>query len=398
MNAHLGPLLPLPGVSDASAQPLQPRVAFFLATSGHSGVDRLMRNLIPAVARRGYAVDLLKVRRHGPEIGDAPGVRVVDLRSRHVYSSVIELVRYLWRERPVVMLSDKDKVNRTALFARWLAGVPTRLVLRSGTTISVDLANRSFLERWKQRNSMRMLYRDASAVLVPSQSAGQDLIRYARLPSTLVRSVPSPVVPASLLEQRLPKPTHPFFSDGAIPVILGVGELSPRKDFATLIRAFEQVRRQRACRLLILGKGGQRDALLELARTLGVENDVDMPGFSDAVAAHLQHARVFALCSRWEGMPVVLIEALASGTPVVASDCPGGSRELLRDGELGRLVPVGNVQALARALVATLDEPDEPERRREAARPYEIEAATAAYLTAMGLPGHASAFRAAEFR
>lgn len=370
--------------------PATPRVAFFLATSGHSGVDRLMRNLIPAVARRGYAVDQLKVREHGPELGEAPGVRVVDLRSAHVWSSLPALTRYLRREGPDVMLSDKDKVNRCGVIARGLAGTAgrTRLVLRSGTTISVDLAHRGAVDRWIQRSSMRWLYRRAHAVVVPSAAAARDLVTYAGLPAPLVRTVPSPVLPATLLDAPPPPPPdHPWFARGSPPVILGVGELSPRKDFATLVRAFAVLRaRGRDARLVILGRGGQHDALLALAAELGVAAHVALPGFSREVFAYMTHAAAFALCSRWEGMPVVLIEALGCGTPVVATDCPGGSRELLQDGAIGRLVPVGDIEALAAALDAMLGSPKQVERHRAAARAYEIEHATSAYLAAMGLP------------
>jgi glycosyltransferase involved in cell wall biosynthesis len=370
-----------------------PRIAFFLATSGHSGVDRLMRNLIPAVARRGYAVDQLKVRAHGPDLCDAPGVRVVDLGSSHVWSSLPALTRYLRRERPRVMLSDKDKVNRCGVVARALAGASgsTRLVLRSGTTISVDLAHRGPVDRWIQRSSMRWLYRRAHAVVVPSDAAARDLVTYAGLPAPLVRAVPSPVLPATLLDQPpLAPPAHPAFEPGAPPVILGVGELSPRKDFATLVRAFAALRAQgRDCRLVILGRGGQHDPLLALAAELGVAEHVALPGFSNEVFAYMTHAAAFALCSRWEGMPVVLIEALGCGTPVVATDCPGGSRELLQDGAIGQLVPIGDVEALTAALARMLSEPKQAARNRAAARAYEIEHATSAYLAAMGLPPNA---------
>lgn len=352
-----------------------------------------MRNLIPAVARRGYVVDQLKVRRHGPDLDQTPGLRVIDLGSSHVYSSLPGLLRYLRRERPAVMLCDKDKVNRSAVIARWCAGGDTRLVLRSGTTISVDLAHRGPFDRWMQRQSMSRLYRAAHAVVVPSEAAARDLARYTGLPRALIRTLPSPVLPAQLFDAPAPRPAHPWFAPGQPPVILGVGELSARKDFSTLLRAFASLRAEMACRLLILGRGSQRDALLAEATALGVAQDFELPGFSDEVFAYLTHAAAFALCSRWEGMPVVLIEALGCGTPVVATDCPGGSRELLQDGALGALVPVGDAPALAAALAPLLRAPKQAERNRAAARRYEIESATTKYLAAMGLPaapgGHA---------
>jgi hypothetical protein len=152
------------------------RIAFFLSTSGHSGVDRVAKHLLPALARRGYQVDLLKVRRHGPELGDTdPRIRILDLGHRQTYACLPKLVHYLRRKRPAVLLSDKDRVNRTALLARGLAGVDTRLVVRSGTTLSLDLASRGMLERWLQRASVGRLYPFADQVIVPSNGAADDM-------------------------------------------------------------------------------------------------------------------------------------------------------------------------------------------------------------------------------
>lgn len=366
------------------------RIACFFSTSGHSGVDRAVRNLVPALARRGYRVDLLKVRGHGPDFGAAPeGVTVVDLGSRHTYACLPAVVRHLRRARPVVMLSDKDRVNRTALLARLIARVPTRLVLRSGMTISGDLEERGALERWVQRRSMGWLYPFADGVIVPSAGAADDMASYTGLPRARISVVPTPIVPAALFGAAPPRPDHPWIGDPAAPLILSVGELSGRKDFETLIRAFARVRTGRRCRLVILGRGGARERLLALAEGLGVGADVALPGFVPEPYAWMAHADLFAFSSRREGLPLVIVEALAAGTPVVSTDCPSGPREVLAGGRYGPLVPVGDDAALAAAIAATLDARLPAEVLREAARPYEIEAATDAYLDAMGLPRRA---------
>ncbi len=355
-----------------------------------------MRHLIPALARRGYAVDLLKVRRHGPELPDIPaGVRVIDTGVSTTYLALPALVRYLRSKRPAVLLSDKDRVNRTALLARWMAGMSSklRLVLSSGTTISIDLANRGFVERSIQRWSMRRLYPFADQVIVPCEAVADDLARYTGLSRRHIGAVASPVVPASLLESPPSPPDHPWFAPGQPPVLLGVGELSARKDFATLVRAFARLRRDREMRLVIVGKGRERAALETLCAELGVAADVDLAGFRDDVYAFMAHAAVFAMTSRWEGLGFVLIEALACGTPCVATDCPSGPAEILGNGRYGRLVPVGDVEALAAAIAMTLDEPPLPETCRAAARRFEIEHATDEYLRAMGLPRYAAEFR-----
>lgn len=369
------------------------RIAIFLSTSGHSGVDRAMKHLIPALAARGYAVDLLKVRGHGPNLPEVPpGVRVIDTGAGTTYLALFALARYLRRERPAVLLADKDKVNRTALLARWLAGArDTHLVLSSGTTISVDLQHRGAFERWLQRTSMGRLYRHADQVIVTCADVADDMAAYTGLARAHIRPVESPVVPESLFAARPPPPDHPWFAPGAPPVILGVGELSVRKDFDTLIRAFAQLRAQRPCRLVIVGKGGRLDALRALATELGVGEDVDFPGFRADVYAFMAHAAAFAMTSRWEGLGFVLIEALACGTPCVATNCPSGPREILDDGRYGPLVPVGDHGALAAALARLLDAPPPRATLQQAARPYGIEAATDAYLRAFALPARAGA-------
>lgn len=365
-------------------------LAVFLATSGHSGVDRLAKNLVPALARRGYRIDLLQVRGHGPHFSELPeGVRRIDLGTRHVYPSLFPLVRYLRRERPASMLCDKDRVNHTALLARALARSPTYLALRMGTTVSLDLAGRGALHRWKTRVSMGKLYPYADNILVVSKGVADDMAAYTGLPGNRITVVPSTIVPERMFHESLPKPDHPWFAEGEPPVILGVGELGGRKDFATLIRAFARLRPEFPSRLMILGRGRQREKLLALAGELGVAEDVALPGFVANPFHYLAHASLFGFTSRWEGLPFALIEALAVGVPVVATDCPSGPREVLEDGKYGYLVPIGDDAALAAAMRETLRNPLPKAVLQEAARPYEIENAATAYAQALnlGVPG-----------
>ncbi len=373
-------------MAEASPGSIGP-IACFFSTSGHSGVDRIARHLLPGMAARGYRVDLLKVRGHGPELDATdPNLHIIDLGQRSTYACLPALARYLRETRPVALLADKDRVNRTALLARALARSPTRLLLRLGTTVSVNLASRGRLERALQRASMRYLYPFADAVLVPSRGVAADLARFAGLDPNLIHVVPSPVVPEQLFGTPPPPPAHPWLADPDVPLVLGMGELGPRKDFPTLLRGFARLRARRPCRLMILGRGGERERLLALAQSLGIAMDVALPGFVADPYPYLAHADLFAFTSRWEGLGFVLIEALALGTPVVSTDCPSGPREILQDGRYGRLVPVGDDEALANAMAETLAAPPAPDDLQPAARPYAIEPATSAYLQAMGLP------------
>jgi glycosyltransferase involved in cell wall biosynthesis len=163
-------------------------------------------------------------------------------------------------------------------------------------------------------------------------------------------------------------------------VILGVGKLKLQKDFTTLLRAFARIRALRPARLVILGEGPDRDRLLREARQLGVAADFELPGFVPNPFRYMARAAVFALSSAWEGLPSVLVEAMACGCAVVSTRCPSGPDEILEQGACGRLVAVGDDRAFADALAASLDEVPDRARLRERAAHFSVTRAVDGYL------------------
>jgi glycosyltransferase involved in cell wall biosynthesis len=215
--------------------------------------------------------------------------------------------------------------------------------------------------------------------VVVSREAADDLARTARLARERIEVIYNPVITPALREQAAQAPDHPWFAPGQPPVVLGVGRLTRQKDFPTLIRAFAEVRRRRTARLVILGEGEERPALTALVAELGLDPDVALLGFRDNAAAYMARAAVFVLSSAWEGLPTVLIEALATGTPVVSTDCQSGPREILQEGRLGDLVTVGDPAGLARAIEAPLDRAPVPVGEK-VLFPFTREAAVDHYL------------------
>ncbi len=364
-----------------------PRLAVLAATSGHSGVDRILHHLIEQFDAWDLGVDLLHVRRHGPEIDMTRlrHARRIDLGAAHVATALPALVRYLRRTPPAALLCDKDRVNRTAVIACALAGAPTRLCLRIGTAVSVNLAARGALERQMQRLSMRYLYPRADRVIVPANGVKADLSHFASLADGLIEVIRSPILTPELAIQASAPAPHPWLADGEPPVIMGLGELSDRKQFETLLQAFARVRRERPCRLMILGRGRRRERLLALGRELGIEQDLALPGFQANPYAYLSRARVFALSSLWEGLPVVLIEALGLGVPAVATDCPGGPAEVLTDSRCGTLVPLQDPEAMAVGLLHWLDARPAADALAATVAPYRCATSAANYLRTLGL-------------
>jgi glycosyltransferase involved in cell wall biosynthesis len=206
-----------------------------------------------------------------------------------------------------------------------------------------------------------------------------DLVALCGLVPTSVVVLNNPVVTPEVVRMRAEPVEHPWLGERRVPTLVAVGRLIPQKDFATLLEAFALVRRQREARLVVLGEGPLRPELEDLAERLGVSGDVSMPGFVANPYPSMAAADAFVLSSRWEGSPGVLIEAMSCGTPVVATDCPSGPRQILQDGRHGRLVPVGEPRAMADALLEALNG-GVPPAPPESWLPYEQERVVTSYL------------------
>ena len=333
------------------------KLALFLPSLRGGGAERVMVNLAQGFVERGLQVDLVLAKAEGSYLSQVPPeVRVVDLGARRVLYSLPGLVRYLRQERPQAMLSALNHANIVAIWAKMLARVKMRLVVAEHNTLSRSTENAPSVRAKFMPFLIKAFYPYADAVVAVSRGVAEDLIARTGLPAEKIKVIYNPVVTPELFTKAEEPLDHPWFRPGEPPVILGVGRLTKQKDFPTLIRAFALVRKERLARLMILGEGEERPNLEALVRELGLEEDVALPGFVENPYKYMKRAAVFVLSSRWEGFGVVLVEAMALGTPVIATDCPSGPAEILEDGRWGRLVPVGDHKALAEAILQVLKE------------------------------------------
>jgi len=357
------------------------RVAIFASFSGQGGVERMIVNLAGGLAALGCPVDVVLARAKSPHLDSLPpGVRLIRLGSLHTMSSLPALVHYLRREHLTALLAAKDRANQVAIVAGRLARTSTRIVLRMGTTISAALNGKSSLRKAVWYAPLRVLYPMADAVVAVSEGVAADMTQIARLPPRKIHVIPNPVVTPKMFHLAQEPIEHPWFVDHSAPIIMGMGRLTRQKDFPTLIRAFAVVRSQSSCRLMILGEGQDRSKLKRLTEVLGIQDDVDFPGFVANPYRFLSRAKLFVLSSVWEGSPNALSEAMALGVPVVATDCPSGPREILQGGLYGPLVPMGDVDALAEAMRATLANPPDKVFLKLAVTDYTAEISSRRYL------------------
>jgi glycosyltransferase involved in cell wall biosynthesis len=333
------------------------RVAIYLPSLRGGGAERIMVTTANAMSARGITVDLVLAKAEGPNLRDvASGIRVVDLGASRVISSLPGLVRYLRRERPEAVLSAMNHANVMAVIARQAARVPLRLVVSEHNMISTQSTGQIPFNRRVVLKLMRRAYARADAIVAVSNGVADDLVRTIGIPRDRVTTIYNPTDCAKIRRLAEADPGHPWMVPGGIPVILGVGRLTRQKDFSTLIRAFAKVRQCHPARLIILGEGELRPALEQEIREHGLDDDVLLPGFVDNPYAYMSRCAMFVLSSAWEGLPGVLIEAMACGARIVSTDCPSGPSEILENGKWGRLVPVGDEKQLADAILSTMDD------------------------------------------
>jgi len=332
------------------------KVALFLSYLGGGGAERVMLNLAKGFLESGFQVDLVLAKAWGPHLWKVPaGVTLIDLGAPRPLLSVSKLGQYLRREEPVALIAAMHYANELAIVAKRLARVDTTIIVTEHNTLSRSLSRTKGLKQRLIPLTVRYLYPLADKVVAVSQGARHDLEHLGRLPAKQLHAIYNPVITPDLEGKAIAAVDHPWFQPGQWPVILGVGKLEPQKDFPTLIRAFAQVRSHRPCRLAILGWGPGQDGLQSLIDDLGLTDDAALLGYVENPYAYMARAQTFVLSSAWEGLPTVLIEAMALGLPVISTDCKSGPDEILKGGHYGPLVPVGDSNAMAQAIDAVLD-------------------------------------------
>jgi glycosyltransferase involved in cell wall biosynthesis len=281
------------------------------------------------------------------------------------------------------MISSMTHTNVAAILANATARPQTRLVVVEHNQHSLNRRQKRGLVALSY-NMVRWLYPRADLIAAVSEGVREDLARAAGLSLGGIDILHNPVVTDDLERRAAEAVDHPWFREGEPPVVLAVGRFTRQKNFPLLLEAFAEVRRKRVARLVILGEGDLRGELEAKVRDLGISAEVDLPGFDSNPFRFMRRAGVFVLSSDWEGLPTALIEAMACGTPVVATDCPSGPREILLGGRLGRIVPVGDAHALAGAIAATLTAPADRATLIARAREFSVAKAVDGYLAAAG--------------
>jgi len=377
-------------------------IAFVLTGLYPGGGERSTLTIARCMIERGHTVDLVLFKRHihCPQwipdglrlfvLDDEPDEATQNMPDYERLNARIEsiapgprgygrmrLVRDLkWR---ILALSFSKKLQHASTMANYIRqGSPDMIFpgtrqVDAPVLMSTHLTNnsppvvpilRNAVEKRHQRTQRRhrLLFASAARVVAVSDGVAASAMTEFGVPREKITTIYNPVVSPDIDRLKSQMPDHPWFLDNGPSIILACGRFKKAKDYPTLVKAFALLSAQRPCRLLILGEGELREQIEALVRELNLQENVSLPGWADNPFAFMFRASLFVLSSRNEGLPGVLIQALACGCPCVSTDCPSGPAEILQDGAIGPLVPVGDDAALADAMARVLDNPPDQQK------------------------------------
>lgn len=358
-------------------------IAIVLGSLRTGGAERAALHLANEFAQRGLRTDLVLVNAEGEFLSLVhPAVRLVDLHSDRTRFAAPALRQYLEKNTPQVLLVLQTHVQILVLRTLRKMRKDIPVILNEHSTFSKNIKGFS-VKNFVQRALAAASFRRAAAVITVSQGTAKDFSGNFPSLKKRIHVINNPVLTKEF-EVRTKEPCeHPFFRDSSIPVVVSAGRLVASKDYRTLLEAVSLVRKEKRVRLIVLGEGEERSKLLQYAERLDMKDDFSLPGYVSNPLAYMSAAALFAMSSTHEGLPFVLVEALACGCPIVSTDCPSGPSEILLEGKLGLLVPLKDPERMAAALLASLAAPGDAGLRISRAREFTVEKSASAYLDVM---------------
>jgi glycosyltransferase involved in cell wall biosynthesis len=363
-------------------------LAVFLPSPAGGGVERVFADLVTFWRDEGREVTVIVANGRGPlrEIF-ADGTRFIDLGVKHVTAAIPALTRVLRAAPEMPLLSSMSHSNIAALLAtRFLTKHRGRVVVQEASRLTTG---REGGRLWKHRMVpwlLKPIYARADAVIAVSEGVAAELATVLGWPRERIRVIPNPLPLARIAEAAAAPCQHPWLAPGSqSPIILGIGRLSPEKDFSTLLRAFAMLGPALDARLVLLGSGPQEGVLRSLARQLSLDNVVDFCGFVPNPWALMSRSALVVSSSIAEGFSLVLAEAMACGTNVVSVDSGPAVRALMPESIFGSFCQPGDSGALAAAMAERLANPLPRLVLQSLAQRFEIRLVAPCY-TSMLLP------------
>lgn len=340
-------------------------LSFILPNLETGGAERVVINLSSELSKRDHEVEIVVGDATGELLKEVPDdVQIVNIDSSNipylgVFNMVYPLIDYLKAKNPDIVYSAMNHVNIATIVAKQLSSSESAVVISEHNTPS-QIANRfNAVQNKLLYKSAYYLYPLAQEIVAVSEGVADDLASFVDISREQIEVIYNPVVNDDIDTLSEIEMEDPWFEDDDISVVLTVGRLTHQKGFDILIESAKYLGEE--TKIVIVGEGPLKKELSNSINENDLSEKIRLTGYVDNPYQYMAHADVFALPSRWEGLPTVLIEAMACGCDVVATDCPSGPKEILDSGRFGELVPVEEPMALAEAIRSSLQDEDDKE-------------------------------------
>ncbi|NCC88353.1 MAG: glycosyltransferase [Clostridia bacterium] len=350
------------------------------------GAEKVAANLANYFCSIGYDIDLVLFHKTGPYLRSIDKkINIVDLnlnfvRNALVTGYILPVRKYLKESKPDILLSVIRSTNIIWGLASYGLKLNTRIVFREANTTEGILGS-SFIKKYAYLMGMKLSYKQAEMIIANSQDTLNDLIKEKIIGKTPYAVIPNPVLPENYLELSNQGITDFKWPVNKYKIVLGVGRLHKQKNFKLLVNSFKILLNQiPSARLVIIGEGEEKAELNQFISNLGLNDYVTILDFKSNIFPYFRAADLFALSSHYEGFGNVIVEALSVGTPVVATNCPGGPKMILENGKYGMLVKPDDENAFAEALLITLRDPPPKELLIKRAQDFTVRKIAKRYL------------------
>lgn len=338
------------------------KVAIIVPSMGGGGAERVILNIINNIDKTKFHITLILTKKEGKYVElISSDISVIDLDSKRVRYSLIKIIKQINLIRPDVILSTLGHLNIALLAIKhFLKGEP-KIIVREANTPSKNMSSLSCPKKLIYSYLYKYLYSKADIIVAQCQEMKDDIVKYFNISSHKVKCIYNPLDLEKIKLNR--EENNPYLGNKIN--IVSVGRLTYQKGFDILLKAFKVFsKRVPNAHLTILGEGELKDDLWEQAVNLEIIDKVTFTGFKNNPYPYFYYADIYVLSSRWEGFPNTLLEALACGTKVVATDCKSGPREIIgEDYQYGILVNEGDYLSLADGIMMALSEENKTQDR-----------------------------------
>lgn len=338
----------------------QDSIAIIVSSLAGGGAERVAINLANDFSKRFNGVYLIiLVNKIKYQLKINKNVRIINLDSKKTRFSVLPLLKNLNKLKPKYVLSIMRDSSLIVGLCSYFFNFKSKLIFREANTFD-DLEKENFLLKNILRIICIFFYTRSKNFIANSIDTKNSLNRFLFINKKLIKVINNPVFSNDFNYQNIEVSNDKWIRDKTLKVIIGMGRLTPQKDFATLIKAFSLViKTNKNCRLIICGEGDQKQNLLFLIKELNLINYVKIIGFTHNPYAYLKGADIFCLTSLWEGFGNVIVEALGLGTTVISTNCKGGPKEIIINKKIGKLVPVQDYIYLAKEIIEEINNPSD---------------------------------------